>query len=244
VIAPAGIVLRNDAPVRKKEGLPVEVETLGTVPDSVELRLNGLAWAVDLRLGQKTGLFLDQRENYRAAAAHARGWAFDGFTSSGGFALSLAAVCDSVEAVDASEAALGRARGNAARNGIANIQFRAADVFDVLAQKASAGTRYDTIVLDPPAFAKSKSAIDKALSGYREINTKALRMLDPGGILVTCSCSRHVGESEFLGMLAQAARDAGRTLRIRERRTQSADHPILLTVPETQYLKCVIAEVI
>ncbi len=244
VASPTGIVFRHDAPVRQKEGLPGALAVWGEVPDTVDVRMNGRVWVADLRHGQKTGLFLDQRENYRAAERHACGRALDCFTSSGGFALHLAGRCESVEAVDASETVLARARLNAERNGVQNVQFRASDVFDVLAQKAAGGARYGTIVLDPPAFAKSKASIDKALAGYREINTRALRMLDPGGVLITCSCSQHVSEADFFEMLAQASRDAGRTLRIRERRTQAADHPVLLTVPETLYLKCVIAEVL
>ena len=242
VLQPTAIVLRHDGIVRRKEGLALGVKLLGDIADPVEIAMNGFRWMVDLCRGQKTGLFLDQRENYDAAARHARGRALDCFSSSGGFALHLAAVCESVEAVDASEAALARAQVNANRNGVTNVEFRVADVFEVLAQKAAGGARYGTVVLDPPAFAKSRSSVAKAISGYREINTRALRLLDPGGILMTCSCSQHVSEADFFAMLAQAGRDAGRTLRIRERRIQAADHPVLLTIPETLYLKCAIAE--
>lgn len=242
VCAPRGIVLRNDAPARAKESLPLEVAVEGEVPEQAELAMNGLRWIADLRHGQKTGLFLDQRENYSAAARCARGRALDCFTSTGGFAVHFAARCESVESIDASEPALERAEANARLNGIANVTFRKANVFDALAAYAAQHARFDTIVLDPPAFAKSKATVDKALAGYKEINVKALRLLGEGGTLVTCSCSHHVSEADFLEMLAAAALDAGRTLRIRERRIQAADHPVLLTVPETLYLKCVIAE--
>lgn len=244
VCAPQGIVLRNDAPVRAKESLPLEVSVEGDVPDRAEFDMNGLRWIADLRHGQKTGLFLDQRENYLAAARCARGRALDCFTSTGGFAIHLAQRCEHVDAIDASEPALERAAANAALNGVPNVAFRKANVFDALAAYVSQGARFDTIVLDPPAFAKSKATVDKALAGYKEINVKALRLLGEGGVLVTCSCSHHVSEADFLEMLAAASLDAGRTLRIRERRIQAADHPVLLTVPETLYLKCVIAEAV
>jgi 23S rRNA (cytosine1962-C5)-methyltransferase len=193
--------------------------------------------------GQKTGIFLDQRENYRAAARYARGGrALDCFTSSGGFALHLAAACESVEAVDSSAPTLAGARANAAANGIGNIEFREADVFDLLAGYVSARREFSLVVLDPPAFAKSRRALEGAAAGYKEINLRALRLLPPGGILVTCSCSHHFSEAMLLETVAAAALDAGRALRVIERRTQAADHPILLTVPETHYLKCLILE--
>lgn len=243
LLHPAGIVLRNDVAVRSKEALSQEVEIIGDVPERVELTMNGRAWIADLRHGQKTGLFLDQRQNYLAAAQYASGRALDCFTSTGGFALHLASKCEHVEAVDASQPALDRAAENARLNGVSNVTFRSANVFDVLAGHAAKKSHFDTIVLDPPAFAKSKSSIDKALSGYKEINLKALRLLQRRGILVTCSCSHHVSENDFAGVLAAAAIDAGKTLRVLERRVQSQDHPILLSVPETLYLKCIIAEV-
>jgi 23S rRNA (cytosine1962-C5)-methyltransferase len=199
----------------------------------------------DLLHGQKTGIFLDQRENYRAAAQYARGGkALDCFTSTGGFALHLAAKCESVEAVDSSEPALATARANAAANQIENIHFHETDVFDLLAGHASARRQYSLVVLDPPAFAKSRRNLDPAIAGYKEINLRALRLLPPGGILVTCSCSHHLSEAAFLELVAQASLDANRTLRVLERRTQAQDHPILLTVPETHYLKCLILEVL
>jgi 23S rRNA (cytosine1962-C5)-methyltransferase len=246
IFQPRGIVARNDVAVRSKEQLPLETTILsGEIPDTVPLQINGLTMHADLLHGQKTGIFLDQRENYCAAARYARGGkALDCFTSTGGFALHLAAKCESVEAVDSSEAALATARANAAANQIANIHFHEADVFKILAGHASARRQYSLVVLDPPAFAKSRRNLDAAITGYKEINLRALRLLPPGGILVTCSCSHHLSEAAFLELVAQASLDANRTLRVLERRTQSQDHSILLTVPETLYLKCLILEVI
>jgi 23S rRNA (cytosine1962-C5)-methyltransferase len=197
----------------------------------------------DLLHGQKTGVYLDQRENYLAAARYATGKALDCFTSTGGFALHLARTCEHVEAVDSSAAALATAERNTVANSIPNVTFREADVFDVLSDYASARRNFDVIVLDPPAFAKSRKQIDGAMRGYKDINLRALRLLAPGGILVTCSCSHHVSEAALLETVAEASLDAGRTLRVLERRTQAQDHPILLTVPETLYLKCLILQV-
>jgi len=246
IFHPRGIVARNDVAVRAKEQLPLESAVMaGEIPDAVEVHMNGLTLTADLLHGQKTGIFLDQRENYRAAARYARGgMALDCFTSTGGFALHLAPDCERVEAVDSSAAALTAARANAAANGISNISFEEADVFQLLAGYSSARRRCSLVVLDPPAFAKSRKNLEAAAGGYKEINLKALRLLSPGGILVTCSCSHHLSEADFLELLAHAALDAHRTLRVLERRTQSQDHPILLTVPETHYLKCVILEVV
>jgi 23S rRNA (cytosine1962-C5)-methyltransferase len=246
IFSPSGIVARNDVPVRLKEQLPSETGVLaGEVPAAVSVSMNGLRFQADLLHGQKTGIFLDQRENYRAAARYAQGGkALDAFTSTGGFALHLAAKCEHVEAADSSAAALETARANAAANGIGNVEFRSADVFELLAGYASSSRRYDFVVLDPPAFAKSRQSLDAAIRGYKEINLRALRLLASGGVLVTCSCSHHLSEAALLELVAQAALDAGRTLRVLERRTQSQDHPILLTVPETLYLKCLILEVV
>lgn len=245
IFHPQGIIVRNDAPVRSKEQLPLETAVVaGEVPDSVSVRMNGLTLAADLLHGQKTGIFLDQRENYRAAAKCTRGGrALDCFTSTGGFALHLARNSESVEAADSSAHALATARSNAQANAIDNIEFREADVFELLAGHVNARRHFSTVVLDPPAFAKSRQARDSAARGYKEINLRALRLLGTGGILVTCSCSHHVSEAMLLEIVAEAALDAGRTLRVLERRTQSADHSILLTVPETLYLKCLILEV-
>lgn len=239
---PQGIVARNDAAVRTLENLPRETRILdGEIPDRIAVRMNGLEFQADLQQGQKTGIFLDQRENYVAAAGYAHGRALDGFTSSGGFALHIAARCEHVEAVDSSERALSAAERNRIANGIANVQFREADMFEFLSGQAS-DRRYDTIILDPPAFAKSRKQLERAVGAYKEINLRALKALNPGGILVSCSCSHHVSEAELLEIIAQAALDTRRTLRVLERRTQSPDHPILLTVPETHYLKCLVFE--
>jgi 23S rRNA (cytosine1962-C5)-methyltransferase len=243
VLNPQGIVERNDASVRLKESLPRLSGVLtGAVPPRITFRMHGLTLEADLVGGQKTGAFLDQRENYRAAARYARGRALDCFTSSGGFALHLASRCESVEAVDSSTGSLEQAARNAAANSISNIQFREANAFDLLSAYARERRQFDTIVLDPPAFAKSRSALENAVRGYKEINLRALELLPPEGVLVTCSCSHHLSEAELLGIVASASLDAGRTLRVIERRTQSQDHPILLTVPETHYLKCLILQ--
>ena len=246
IFHPKGIVARNDVAVRSKEELPLETTILaGEVPESVTVRMNALTLQADLVHGQKTGIFLDQRDNYRAAARYARGGkALDCFTSTGGFALHVAGKCESVEAADSSGPALVTARANAAANGIANIDFKEADIFQLLTNYASARRHFSMVVLDPPAFAKSRRNLESATTGYKEINLRALRLLQPGGILVTCSCSHHLGESALLELVAQASLDANRTLRVLERRTQSQDHPILLTVPETLYLKCLILEVV
>jgi 23S rRNA (cytosine1962-C5)-methyltransferase len=246
IFAPKGIVARNDVAVRTKEELPLETAILsGEVPETVPVHMNGLTLSADLLRGQKTGIFLDQRENYRAAAGYARGGkALDCFTSTGGFALHLAGHSESVEAVDSSGPALATARRNADANGIANIDWKEADVFELLTGYASARRQFSMVILDPPAFAKSRHKVEAAAAGYKEINLRALRLLAPGGILVTCSCSHHVSEGMLLELVADASLDANRTLRVLERRTQSHDHPILLTVPETHYLKCLVLEVV
>ncbi len=245
LFAPLGIAERNDAAVRKLEALPLQSGVVaGEVPDTVPVRMNGLNLHADLLHGQKTGIFLDQRENYVAAAGYGRGRALDCFTSTGGFAMHLAGRCESVEAVDSSEVALRVARMNCDANGIGNVELREADVFEVLAGHASAHRRFDIVVLDPPAFAKSRQSLEAAIRGYREINRRALELLGSGGILVTCSCSHHLSEAELLEIVATASLDTGRKLRVLERRMQAQDHPVLLTVPETLYLKCLILEVI
>jgi len=245
LFSPAGIVERNDAPVRAKESLPLNVGILrGEVTERITISMNGLRLEADLLRGQKTGVFLDQRENYLAAARHARGAALDCFTSSGGFALHIAGRCERVEAVDSSEAALAQARRNAQQNAVDNVHFRQADVFELLAGFKTSSRRFSTIVLDPPAFTRSRANLDGAVRGYKDINLRAIQLLDPGGILITCSCSHHMPEARLIEAVAAASLDAGRTVRVLERRTQSADHPILLTVPETCYLKCLILEVL
>ena len=243
LVAPAGILARNDASVRKLEGLPLETTVLsGEIPERVAIKMNGLKLEADLLRGHKTGIYLDQRENYVAASRWTRGGrVLDCFTSTGGFALHAASKAETVEAVDSSEPALAAAAQNARANGFTNIQFRQADVFEFL---AGVSRRYSTVILDPPAFAKSRRQIEDAARGYKEINMRAMKLLDAGGVLVTCSCSHHVSEAALLEIVAEAALDAGKTLRVLDRRTQAADHPILLTVPETHYLKCLILEVV
>ncbi len=246
IFQPRGIVARNDAAVRTKEELPLETTVVaGDIPGQVSLRMNALTLTADLMHGQKTGVFLDQRENYLAAAQYARGGrALDCFSSTGGFALHLAPKCESVEAVDSSGPALERAKANAAANAIGNVEFREADVFELLNQYNSARREFEMVVLDPPAFTKSRKNLEAAGGAYKEINLRALRLLPPGGVLVTCSCSHHLSEAALLEVLAQASLDARRTVRVLERRTQSQDHPILLTVPETLYLKCLVLQVV
>jgi 23S rRNA (cytosine1962-C5)-methyltransferase len=245
LFAPKGIAERNDASVRKREALPLQSGVLaGEVPETVAVRMNGLKLHCDLLHGQKTGIFLDQRENYIAAARYGRGRALDCFTSTGCFALHLAARCASVEAVDSSESSLRVAGMNCDANGIKNVELREADVFELLAGHAKAHRHFDIVVLDPPAFAKSRQSLDAAIRGYGEINRRALELLGPGGILVTCSCSHHLTEAALLEIVAKASLDTGRKLRVLERRMQAQDHPVLLTVPETLYLKCLIMEVI
>ncbi|HEX5431127.1 MAG TPA: class I SAM-dependent rRNA methyltransferase [Bryobacteraceae bacterium] len=242
LLKPAGILARNDASVRRLEGLPLEAVVLsGEVPERVSIQMNGLKLEASLMRGQKTGAYLDQRENYLAAARYARGRVLDCFTSTGGFALHAARTAQNVEAIDSSAPALAIAEANARANTLGNIHFRQADVFEFL---SGLDRRYSMVILDPPAFAKSRKQVEDAARGYKEINQRALRLLEPGGILVTCSCSHHISEAMLLELVAEAALDTGKTLRVLERRTQAADHPILLTVPETLYLKCLILEVL
>jgi 23S rRNA (cytosine1962-C5)-methyltransferase len=238
-LRPRGILERNDPKVRLLEGLEPRVGLLhGEVPQRVLVREGEVRLEVDLWRGQKTGLFLDQRENHAMARRYARGRVLDGFSYSGGFALQAASVADSVLAVDLSAEALEQARRNASSNGLANLDTLDANVFDVLRSFEDADERFDTVILDPPAFAKSRDAVEKARRGYKEINLRALRILRTGGYLITCSCSYHVHEREFEEILAAAARDAGATVSVVEKRRQARDHPVLLGVPETHYLKC------
>jgi len=241
VVGPAGILARNDPRVRELEGLDRKVEALhGDVPDSVTVREGTIEYDVDLRRGQKTGLFLDQRENRAAAARYARGRALDCFSYHGGFALALAPRCDEVIAIDVSEEAVGHISRNAAKNGVANVVAKAGNVFDELRELDRADERFDTIVLDPPAFAKNRRAVAGARAGYKEINLRALKLLRQGGFLVTCSCSYNVDEAMFGEIVWEAAVDARASVVVVEKRMQSRDHPVLIGVPETYYLKCFI----
>jgi 23S rRNA (cytosine1962-C5)-methyltransferase len=241
LLRPAGVLERNDPRVRALEGLEPAVSVLhGEVPDAVEVAEGDVRFRVDLRKGQKTGLFLDQRENHLAARRYARGRVLDAFTYDGGFALQVARQSDEVIAVDLSGEALARVQTNAALNGIGNVAARDANVFDLLKELDQRGERFDTVILDPPAFAKSKDAVEKAARGYKEINLRALKVLRPGGCLLTCSCSYHVHEEDFEAILAEAASDARTTVTVVEKRRQARDHPVVLGVPETLYLKCLV----
>jgi 23S rRNA (cytosine1962-C5)-methyltransferase len=242
-LKPAAIVERVDPRVRELEQLPARSSgPLQGEKTSTVFSMNGVRFHYEAFEGQKTGAFLDQRENYAAAAQYGRGEALDVFCYHGGFALHLAAHCGKVTGVDSSRPALEVADRNAGLNG-REIEWIEANAFDLLRDYAGAGQRYDTIVLDPPAFAKSKSNLETALRGYKELNLRALKMLRPGGNLVTCSCSYHVSPADFLEVVSQAARDMHRNLRMVENRTQAKDHPVLLAVPETAYLKCLILAV-
>jgi len=237
---PKGILARNDPRTRSLEGLAQTVEVVaGIVPESIEIVENGVRYDVDVRHGQKTGLFLDQRENRAAARQYARGRLLDCFTYHGGFALALAPKCREVIAVDVSADAIEHVKQNAARNG-ATIDARAGNVFDELRGLDRLGERFDAIVLDPPAFAKNKAAVAGAQAGYKEINLRALKLLNPGGTLVTCSCSYNVNEAMFAEIVYEAAVDAQVNVTVVEKRMQGRDHPVLLGVPETYYLKCFI----
>jgi 23S rRNA (cytosine1962-C5)-methyltransferase len=238
---PRGILVRNDPKVRRLEGLDEHIGVLhGDVPAHVVVREGRVEYRVDLRGGQKTGLFLDQRENHRMAAGYARGDVLDAFTYNGGFALQMAAHAAHVLALDSSAAAVATTRENARANGLSNVEAREANVFDELRELEVSDARFDTIALDPPAFAKNKASVERALAGYKEINLRALRLLRPGGHLITCSCSYNVDEPTFVSVLRQAAADARVSAWIVEKRAQARDHPWLLTVPETHYLKCVV----
>ena len=247
--SPRAIIERNDARVRQLEGLPLVATTLfGSAPEEFEILQHGLRFLVAPSGGQKTGSFLDQRENRLAARAAAqttkRGRALDCFTFNGAFALHLASVCEKVVGIDISNDAIQAAERNAQLNEISNVEFREANVFDALREMEMSGEHFDTIVLDPPAFAKNRASLKSALRGYKEINLRALKLLNPGGVLITCTCSYHVSEDLFLEIIAAAAVDAKRRVQIVEKRMQASDHPVLVGMPETYYLKCVIARVL
>ncbi|HET9087304.1 MAG TPA: class I SAM-dependent rRNA methyltransferase [Acidobacteriaceae bacterium] len=255
MLAPKTIVERPDARIRELEQLSAPTsEPLyaahGTPPLVATLfKLNGLRFHFDANAGQKTGAFLDQRDNYVAAAGHAHGRALDVCTYQGGFALHLARRCQQVTGVDVSRAALEVAERNLNENreqlleNGRGVEWIEANAFDLLRDWSDAGEQFDTVVLDPPAFAKSQRAVEGALRGYKELNLRALKMLSPGGVLVTCSCSHHVPLTEFQAVVSAAANDAGKRVRLVEIRGAALDHPAILTIPETQYLKCLICEV-
>lgn len=243
IVRPAGILARNDAPLRGKEGLARETVLLdGEVPREIEVHEYGVKFLAAPWTGQKTGAFLDQRENRRFAGTIARGRALDCFTYHGSFALHLARNAAHVTALDSSAQALARAADNATLNGLENISFVEVDAFDYLREREKEGARFDTIVLDPPAFAKTRASLPSALRGYKEINLRGMRLLARGGMLYTASCSFHLTKPLFLDMLADAARDSGRRIAIRTVTGQALDHPELLTVPETGYIKGALLE--
>jgi 23S rRNA (cytosine1962-C5)-methyltransferase len=243
IARPAGILARNDVSLRVKEGLATEVELLdGEVPDEIEVHEHGVRYLAAPWRGQKTGAFLDQRENRALVGRVARGRALDCFSYHGSFALHLARRAEHVTALDASEHALTRARENFRRNGLDNGTFVEANAFEYLKARERDRTRFDTIVLDPPAFAKTKAALAAGLRGYKEINLRAMRLLSPGGLLFTASCSYHLTKPLFLEMLESAAADSGRRMVLRELRGQPVDHPEVLTIPETGYIKGALLE--
>jgi 23S rRNA (cytosine1962-C5)-methyltransferase len=245
LFSPKGVLERNDPKVRLLEGLEQRVGVLhGGIPQEILAKENGVTFVYDLEKGQKTGSFLDQRENHWAACRYASGQVLDCFSYQGGFALTVAERCEHVEGIDMAPAAVEAARRNQQLNAISNVTFREGNSFDMLKEYDEVGRRFQMVILDPPAFAKNRDSIPAAHRGYKEINLRALKILQPGGFLLTCSCSYHITEALFLQILAEAANDARKTIVVAERRTQSQDHPILLTMPETHYLKCLIVRVL
>lgn len=246
LMAPKGIIARNDVAVRGLEGLPERVEVLcGEIPESVEVEEHGLRFRVDLKGGQKTGHFLDQKENHLMLKGIAAGKrVLDCFSYSGSWGVHAAAFgAAEVTCVDISERAAALARENATLNGVEGIvRVEVCDAFDRLRSLGHEGRRFGVVVLDPPAFVKSKKALKEAEKGYLTINRRAMELLDEGGYLITCSCSYHMGREPFRELLAQAARQAGRQMRVVEIRSQAPDHPVLLAVPETEYLKCFVLQ--
>lgn len=241
---PRAIIERNEARVRDLEGLPRATGVVyGSDPGEIVIEENGVRLAVNLVEGQKTGAFLDQRENRIAARAYARGRALDCFTYHGAFALHLARECEQVIGADVSSPAIIQAKRNAALNNASNVEFIEANVFDLLREMEQAGEHFDVINLDPPAFAKNRASVEAAARGYKEINLRAMKMLLPGGTLITSTCSYHMSEEAFLNVLAAAASDAGRSVQLIEKRMQSRDHPVLISMPETHYLKCMVLRI-
>ena len=255
-LSPAAILERPDPRMRELEGLsapnlePLYLAEGAAPPTSTSFLLNGLEFQYDANSGQKTGAFLDQRDNYAAARKWAEelgtaGRALDVCTYQGGFALHLAQVCKQVTGIDASHSSLEVAERNLEANRThisADVDWVVGDAFQILRDWADAGEKFDAIVLDPPAFAKSQRAVEGALRGYKELNLRALKMLNPGGLLITCSCSHHVGWTELEATVASAAVDAGRRVRLLERRGAALDHPVVLNLPETEYLKCLVLQ--
>jgi 23S rRNA (cytosine1962-C5)-methyltransferase len=243
--APVAVIERNDVRVRELEGLEMRTGVLyGEAPQEIEIVQDGVRFLVAPLGGQKTGSFLDQRENRLAARQIAHGRALDCFTFNGAFALHLSGTCESVLGLDIYLEAVRAAERNAQLNDARNVRFEEANVFDALREMEAAGERFDTIVLDPPAFAKNRASVRAAARGYKEINLRAFKLLNAGGVLVTCTCSYHMSEGTFLDLIAEAARDARRRVQLVEKRMQSRDHPVLAGVPETYYLKCVIARLL
>jgi 23S rRNA (cytosine1962-C5)-methyltransferase len=241
---PKSIIERNDAKVRLLENLEqINSVLYGKIEDEIIIQQDGVKFYVSLLEGQKTGSFLDQRENHFVSRRFAFGKALDCFTFNGGFALNLAQTCDSVLALDISEEATKQANRNAELNNITNVEFHTANVFDALRDFEKSGEKFDTIVLDPPAFVKNRGALKGAIRGYKEINLRALKLLNEGGILITCSCSYHFTEEIFLQVLQEAANNAHKRLHLIEKRMQASDHPVLLGMPESYYLKCFILRV-
>jgi 23S rRNA (cytosine1962-C5)-methyltransferase len=242
---PKAIVERNDAKVRLLEGLEqINSVLFGEIADEIVIKQDDVQFYVSLLDGQKTGSFLDQRENHFVARNYAFGKALDCFTFNGGFALNMAKSCDSVLALDISTDAINLAKRNAELNEISNVKFQTANVFDKLHELEKNRQKFDTIVLDPPAFVKNRSALQGAIRGYKEINLRALKLLNEGGILITCSCSHHFTEEIFLEVLTEAAQNTRKSLHLIEKRMQASDHPILLGMPESYYLKCFILRVV
>lgn len=242
---PRAIVVRNDGKVRDLEGLPQEKYVgYGHLPGNPQISMGGMLWEVDLLNGQKTGLFLDQRENYLAARQYARGMVLDAFSYAGGFGIHCASVADQVETLEIAEAAVGQIRRNAELNQTVNVSAIQGNCFDLLRQFYGTGRKFDLVILDPPAFAKSRSAIGQAKKGYKEINLRAMKILNPGGHLVTCSCSYHISPFMFEKLLQESAADAHREAQVMEIRGQARDHPALLSMPETHYLKCWVLRVL
>jgi 23S rRNA (cytosine1962-C5)-methyltransferase len=242
---PVAIIERNDVRVRALEGLEMRSGVLyGEAPEELEIMQHGVRFLIQPLGGQKTGSFLDQRENRLAARSLSKGRALDCFTFNGAFALHLASGAESVLGLDISGDAVRAARRNAELNDARNVEFREANVFDALREMETGGERFDTIVLDPPAFAKNRGSVGAAARGYKEINLRALKLLNAGGVLVTCTCSYHMSEQMFLEIIRDAARDAARRVQLVEKRMQASDHPVLFGMPETHYLKCVIARVL